>query len=241
MENGRNLTVESKHGEDLLVLSFQDTEADISESRLELIWKCRLNDEGEGDRARGIHNHKDRRKSLRNHPLKKLGEEASLQFKHLTLRAKVRYKIVNKVNKLVKESILVIDDDLDYLKLVSKVLSDEGYEVDVAKSGQEAIEKCIKNFYSLMLIDIKLPDVEGIELLTRIKDTDPKIRKVIITGYPGPENMRQALNLGADAYLIKPVEADELLETVRKQLLERDREFAEKYSLLKSLESQRKD
>lgn len=134
-----------------------------------------------------------------------------------------------------KEPILIIDDDLEFLDLVSTLLRDEGYEVDTAKSGKEGLEKWTENLYSLILIDIKLPDFDGIELLTRIRisDTDPKIRKVIITGYPSLENARQALNLGADAYLVKPVKAVELVETVRKQLLERNKEFAEKYSLLK--------
>ncbi len=138
---------------------------------------------------------------------------------------------------MVKERILVVDDDMDFLELVSTLLRGEGYEVDTAKSGREGLERCIEYFYSLILIDIKLPDFDGIELLTRIVDADPKIRKVIITGYPSLENARQALNLGADAYLVKPVKAEELLGTVRKQLLERDKEFAERYSLLKSLES----
>ena len=134
---------------------------------------------------------------------------------------------------MVKERILVVDDDLVFLDLVSTLLRGEGYEVDTAKSGREGLEKSIEKFYSLVLIDIKLPDFEGLELLTRIGDTDPKIRKVIITGYPTLENAKNALNLGADAYLVKPIKAEELLETVRKQLLERDREFEERYSLLK--------
>ena len=145
------------------------------------------------------------------------------------------------MNSLLKERLLIVDDDLDFLDLVSTLLRGEGYEVDTAKSGKEGLEKCIENFYSLILIDIKLPDFDGIEFMTRIGDTDPKMRKVIITGYPTLESARQALNLGADAYLVKPVKAEELLETVRKQLLERDREFAEKYSLLKDLESKQKD
>lgn len=134
---------------------------------------------------------------------------------------------------MVKELILVVDDDLDFLDLVSTLLRDKGYGVDTAKSGKEGLDKCVENIYSLILIDIKLPDFEGTQLLTRIRDTDPKIRKVIITGYPSLENTRQALNLGADAYLVKPVKAEELLEIVGEQLLERDKEFEEKYLLLK--------
>jgi len=128
--------------------------------------------------------------------------------------------------------ILVVDDDLDFLDLVSTLLRDEGYEVEAARSGREALEKSREKIYSLALIDIKLPDFEGIQLLKRMEDTEPRMRKVIVTGYQTLENTTQALNLGADAYLVKPLKAEEILETVRRQLAERDKEFKEKYVLL---------
>jgi DNA-binding NtrC family response regulator len=137
------------------------------------------------------------------------------------------------VNSLkAKDLILVVDDDLDFLDLVSTLLRDEGYEVETAKSGQEALKKSMEKIYSLTLIDIKLPDFEGIELLERMVETDPKMRKVIVTGYQTLENTRRALNKGADAYLVKPLKAESILETVRRQLAERDKEFKEKYILL---------
>ena len=132
-----------------------------------------------------------------------------------------------------KERILVIDDDIDFLDLISTILMEEGYVVDTAKSGEEAIEKCIEELYSLLLIDIKLPDFEGIHLLTRIQDTDPKMRKVILTGYPTLENAQKALNLGADVYLIKPIEVEKLLKTIEQQLKEREKEFKDRYLTFK--------
>ena len=131
-----------------------------------------------------------------------------------------------------KNVILVVDDDFDFLDLVSTLLRDEGYKVDTAKSGQEALEKSRGKIYSLALIDIKLPDFEGIELLERMEETDPKMRKVIVTGYQTPENTMRALNLGADAYLVKPLKVEEILETVKRQLMERDKDFKERYILL---------
>ena len=128
--------------------------------------------------------------------------------------------------------ILVVDDDLGVLDLISTLLTEEGYAVETAKSGQEALDKSRENFYSLALIDIKLPDFEGIQLLKMIKETDPKMRKIIVTGYQTLENTRQALNLGADMYLVKPFEAEKLLEAVRRQLADRDREFKDRYILL---------
>ena len=132
-----------------------------------------------------------------------------------------------------KERILVIDDDVDFLDLISTILMEEGYVVDTAKSGEEAIEKCIEELYSLLLIDIKLPDFEGIHLLTRIQDTEPKMRKVILTGYPTLENAQKALILGADVYLIKPIEAEKLLKTIEQQLKEREKEFKDRYLTFK--------
>jgi len=135
-----------------------------------------------------------------------------------------------------KDLILIVDDDLDFLDLVSTLLMDEGYEVETARSGQEALEKSREKIYSLALIDIKLPDFEGIQLLKRMVNTDPRMRKVIITGYQTLENTRQALNLGAHAYLVKPLKAEDILETVRRQLTERDKEFKERYVILEASE-----
>ena len=68
------------------------------------------------------------------------------------------------------------------------------------------------------MIDIRLPDMEGIELLTRMKDTTPKMRKIIITGYPSIQNAIEAVNRGADAYLVKPFDMDKVLATIKEQL-----------------------
>lgn len=128
-----------------------------------------------------------------------------------------------------KDLILIVDDDESFLDTTSTLLRGEGYWVDTARTGLEALEKSKGEFYSLMLIDVKLPDMEGVELLKKIEDTSPEIRKVIITGYPSVENAREALNLGAHAYLIKPVEAETLIRTMEMQLDERDREFKDMY------------
>jgi DNA-binding NtrC family response regulator len=124
--------------------------------------------------------------------------------------------------------ILVIDDDLSIRKTLSAALEDEGYIVDVAKNGREAIRKSKSHFYNLALIDIRLPDIDGTELLTEMKDTVPKMLKIIVTGYPGLQNAIDAVNRGADAYVVKPFKMDDLLKTVREQLQEQ--ELARKHS-----------
>jgi DNA-binding NtrC family response regulator len=109
------------------------------------------------------------------------------------------------------------------------ILKDEGYIVDLAATGCEAIQKTEVSAYNVVLIDIRLPDMEGVELLKLIKETVPKIRKVMVTGYPSMQNAINALNKSADAYLIKPVDLNKLLTTVKEQLQlqENERKFSE--------------
>src|SRR5271157_2980968 len=109
------------------------------------------------------------------------------------------------------------------------ILEEEGYLVDTAGSGREAIRKTQKTTYNIALLDIRLPDMEGVELLKLINDGVPKTRKIMVTGYPSMQNAIAALNKNADAYLIKPVDVESLLATVKNQLqLQNDeREFSE--------------
>jgi DNA-binding NtrC family response regulator len=121
--------------------------------------------------------------------------------------------------------ILVIDDDEGIRKTLSAILLDEGYEVDTAESGKEAILKSNAEFYNLALIDVRLLDMEGTELLTRIKDTVPRMRKIIITGYPTVHNAMEAVNRNADAYLLKPFDMGKLLFVIKDQLRKQKEEM----------------
>jgi len=114
--------------------------------------------------------------------------------------------------------ILVIDDEESIRRTVSMTLEHAGYLVDTAENGKQALEKAEANFYNLALIDIRLPDMEGTELLTALKETTPKMVKIILTGYPGLQNAVRAVNEGVDYYLIKPVNTDELLRIIKEHL-----------------------
>ncbi len=120
--------------------------------------------------------------------------------------------------------ILVIDDEESIRKTISITLMRAGYVVDTAENGKQAIEKAKVNFYNLALIDIRLPDIEGTELLTALKETTPKMVKIILTGYPALQNAVKAINKGVDYYLIKPVNTDELLRVIREHLDKQKRE-----------------
>ncbi len=125
--------------------------------------------------------------------------------------------------------ILVIDDDENITKVVSAILKDQGYSVDIAGTGTEAIKKTQTNHYDLMLVDIRLPDMEGTEVIIRVRDTTPKIRKIIVTGYPTLQNAVTAVNRGADAYIMKPFDVEKMLATVKEQLEKQkeERKFSE--------------
>jgi DNA-binding NtrC family response regulator len=120
--------------------------------------------------------------------------------------------------------ILVIDDEERIRRTISLILTHAGYEVDAAENGKQAIEKSETNFYNLALIDIRLPDMEGTELLTALKETTPKMVKIILTGYPSLQSSVKAISKGVDYYLIKPVDPEELLRLIKEMLDKQKRE-----------------
>ena len=114
--------------------------------------------------------------------------------------------------------IIIVDDDENIRKTMQTILEDEGYVVDLAATGNEAIEMTQETAYNIALLDIRLPDMEGVELLKLIKDNVPRTRKIMVTGYPSMQNAISALNKNADAYLVKPVDVEKLLNMVKEQL-----------------------
>ncbi|MFQ6065397.1 MAG: response regulator [Candidatus Bathyarchaeia archaeon] len=117
-----------------------------------------------------------------------------------------------------KPSILVVEDDANIRESIKNVLQQKGYSTDTAENGREAIQKSKAKFFNLALLDIKLPDMEGTKLLTMIHENMPKMVKIMVTGYPSLENAVEALNHGADAYIIKPVKPEKLLVLIEEKL-----------------------
>jgi DNA-binding NtrC family response regulator len=120
--------------------------------------------------------------------------------------------------------ILVVDDDENIRKVVVAILEDEGYIVESVGTAKKAIEITKKKFFNVALIDIRLPDVEGTELLGKMKETTPRMRKIIITGYPTLHNAIEAVNKRADAYIMKPFDVDKVLATIKDQLRKQEEE-----------------
>ena len=117
-----------------------------------------------------------------------------------------------------KKSILIVEDDKAILKSLKDILQSEGYSVDTAENGREAIQKSKEKFFNMALLDIKLSDMEGTKLLVTMHENLPKMVKIMITGYPSVENAVEALNRGADAYIMKPVKPEKLLALIEEKL-----------------------
>jgi len=132
------------------------------------------------------------------------------------------------------DKILVVDDDDALRESIVSILESEGYVLDVAKSGFEAEIKLRNNIYNLVLLDIKLPDITGIELLAKINQFTPRTKKIVLTGFPDTETAIKSVNEKADAYLVKPFDPDALLDIIAENLENQKEEL--KYTQEKVLE-----
>src|SRR4030042_2866120 len=116
------------------------------------------------------------------------------------------------------KTILVVDDDKSILRTFMRILQKDGYEIDVAETGKEAIEKADTRHYDLALVDIRLPDMDGTDLLAQIKKQLQNTIKIMITGFPSIESGVKALDEGADDYLVKPVKPEKRMMLIEEKL-----------------------
>jgi two-component system response regulator HydG len=116
------------------------------------------------------------------------------------------------------KTILIVDDDKSILRTFARILQKNGYEIDAVETGKEALEKADSKKYDLALLDIRLPDMDGTELLAKMKKQLQTSIKIMITGFPSLETGVKALDEGADAYLVKPVKPEELLMLIEEKM-----------------------
>jgi len=121
-----------------------------------------------------------------------------------------------------KKRILVVDDDVNVLDQLKEYLTAEGYSVDTSETGGEAINKVGKSFFNLTLLDIKLQDMGGAEVLAKIREKSPRTIVIMVTGYPSLDNAVESISLGANAYIVKPIKPEELLQYIQSKLREVD-------------------
>ena len=120
---------------------------------------------------------------------------------------------------------LIVDDDPKMRELLTSILENAGYIVEAAADGKEAVKACKKFPIDVALIDVELPDTKGTKLLGALKELQPRMVKIIITGYPSIENAVTAVNEKADGYVLKPFDPAGLLEMIRKLVADKKNEY----------------
>jgi two-component system chemotaxis response regulator CheY len=116
--------------------------------------------------------------------------------------------------------IMVVDDSGMTRKMLSLSLSREGFAVEMAENGMEALEKLFKDRYDLVITDMNMPQMDGMELLRHLRN-DSQYRSVpvvVLSSNSTPEEIQRAMKAGANFYLIKPTDSAKLIECVRKAL-----------------------
>lgn len=116
------------------------------------------------------------------------------------------------------KKLLIVEDEDTLCKSLQRVFSREGYDVDVAESAESAFELFKTNSYDLIITDIILPGISGIEFLTRYKKTNPSQKVIIITAYASLEIAVEAIKAGACDFITKPLMHDEMKRVVRNAL-----------------------
>jgi two-component system response regulator AtoC len=118
------------------------------------------------------------------------------------------------------DTILVVDDERGVRQSFNMVLKDQ-YQVLMAQSGSEAVEIFSKNYVDLVLLDIRLPDVDGVDLLRKLKETDPGVEIIMVTAVKSIQTAVQAIKSGAYEYIIKPFDVEEVLTVINRALEKR--------------------
>lgn len=113
-------------------------------------------------------------------------------------------------------SILVVDDLESALLLTNGILQDEGYHAEIAKTGQEALERFKQKHFDIVIADLHMPVMDGIELLNNIKKLDIKTLVIIMTAHPGIESAIEAFRHGAYDYITKPIDPDTIINTIQR-------------------------
>lgn len=118
--------------------------------------------------------------------------------------------------------ILLIDDDKNIVSSFKEILELHDYEIETANTAKDGIKIAKAGRFNLALLDMKLPDMEGTELLEILQKECPNMLKIMVTGFASLENAVKSLNLGAAAYIMKPVNPEELVNTIAEKLKEQE-------------------
>jgi DNA-binding NtrC family response regulator len=123
--------------------------------------------------------------------------------------------------------ILVMDDELSVAKGLEMILTEEGYEVDLAMTGRDALEVFGKKEIDLLVADLRLPDIDGMDVVRAVKEERPQTGVVVITGYASVNSAVESMRWGAFDYLSKPFTEDQIKTSVGEALREKNRKRSE--------------
>lgn len=118
--------------------------------------------------------------------------------------------------------ILLLEDDQILAQSLQELLEDEGYSVDVVYDGEEALDYSYKNSYKLYIFDVNVPEIDGFELLKSLRDADDKTPAIFMTALVDMQSMAQGFDSGADDYIKKPFDPDELLIRVKAKVTQKN-------------------
>ena len=116
------------------------------------------------------------------------------------------------------ERLFVVDDDPFMIELLSESLSEAGYDVTSAQNGADALHSINTHEFEVAIVDLSLPDTDGMDLIRQIADVAPDAQILIMTGYPSLDSAIQALQEGAQDYIVKPFKVPEMLAAVGRAL-----------------------
>lgn len=137
------------------------------------------------------------------------------------------------------DKILIVEDDRFFRDLFADLLNGQGYAVDCASSGEEGLKMLSRRSYDLVVTDLVMPDIDGMEILARSKESDPSIDVIMVTGNANLESAIFALKHGARDYIVKPINSDEFLHSVaqcleQRRILDENEELKSMLSLYQS-------
>src|SRR5438876_3682219 len=133
-------------------------------------------------------------------------------------------------------SILIVDDEPGNRETLADIFAEMGYRTESAGTGQQALAEVRERFYNVAILDIRLPDVKGTELLEQIKAVQPQTTCIMVTGYASLETSMRAINSGAYAYIVKPLDIEHVSSVIQ-QALEQQRLLFENTRLLRRLQA----
>lgn len=119
---------------------------------------------------------------------------------------------------MLNNSILLVDDEEIVRRGCQRILEAEGYSMDLALSGKDGLKKALSRSYDVVITDMKMPDISGMEIIRELKHKRPEMPVIMMTGYASVSTAVEAMKTGADDYITKPFEPDEIIDSVKNVL-----------------------